>query len=280
MILITGANGQVGQELQKQLQNNEAIFANKEQLNICEMESVENFFNNKEIDIVINCAAYTAVDLAESQKEIAFLVNEKGAQNLAKICKAKNIPLVHLSTDYVFNGEQSSPIDEAAKTFPLGVYGKSKLAGEKRILEINPRGFIIRTSWLYSPYGKNFVKTIIKIAQEKPAINVVSDQFGTPTNVSDLVTVILQLIKKPEIESGIDILHFSNLGETSWWEFAKEIVQLNNINCVVNPIKTSDYPTAAERPKYSVLSKTKIQEKYKIEILDWRKSLRRYFNLT
>lgn len=226
-------------------------------------------------DAVINCAAYTAVDRAESERERAFAVNEKGVANLAKVCKIGGAALIHISTDYVFNGEFSAPIKTDTPSSPVNAYGESKLGGERAILAADLQNCaIIRTSWLYGAFGGNFVKTIAHHAREKSAISVVCDQLGSPTNARDLALAVLEVL--PNLSGKTQILHYSNEGATSWCEFAREIVRILGLCCEVKAIQTQEYPTPAKRPAYSVLDLSEIKAKFKLQIPPWQESLKRF----
>ena len=280
-VLVTGANGQLGSEIRfvsGEFKDLEFSFVDKNTLDICDFEAVQNVASQG-FDALINCAAYTAVDKAENDADKAFEVNEKGALNLAKACEKFGVKLVHISTDYVFDGKAYQPIAENAPTAPLGVYGKSKLAGERAILSQNlAHSCIIRTSWLWSEFGTNFVKTIARLAKERNEISVVSDQIGSPTNARDLVQIICTILPKLESINGVEIFHYANEGVASWFDFAYEIVCLlecacPTISCNVRAIKSSEYKTAATRPFYSVLDTDKIKAHFGIEIPHWRDSL-------
>ncbi len=273
-ILITGSNGQLGKEL-KRLENSYSqfnfIFLSREDLPIHHYELVRNFFKGYQPQFLINCAAYTAVDRAESEKELAFQVNGESVGVLAAVCKEYGTKLMHISTDYVFDGTATIPYKEESLTNPQSVYGASKLEGEKEALRFNPDSIIIRTSWVYSEFGKNFVKTMLKLMSEREELNVVSDQFGSPTYAADLAEAILQIISSEQWHPGI--YHFSNEGIISWYEFAVAVKELSGNICKLNPIPTSQYPTPAKRPAYSVLDKTKIQSAFSVRIKDWKASL-------
>ena len=273
-ILITGSNGQLGKEL-KRLENSfpqfNFIFLSREDLPIHHYELVRNFFKGYQPQFLINCAAYTAVDRAESEKELAFQVNGESVGVLAAVCKEYQTKFIHISTDYVFDGTATVPYKEDSLTNPQSVYGASKLEGEKEALRFNPDSIIIRTSWVYSEFGKNFVKTMLKLMSEREELNVVSDQFGSPTYAADLAEAILQIISSGQWHPGI--YHFSNEGIISWYEFAVAVKELSGNICKVNPIPTSQYPTPAKRPAYSVLDKTKIQSAFSVRIKDWKTSL-------
>lgn len=273
-ILITGSNGQLGKEL-KRLENSfpqfDFIFLSREDLPIHHFELVRNFFKGYQPQFLINCAAYTAVDRAESEKELAFQVNGESVGVLAAVCKDYGTKLIHISTDYVFDGTATIPYKEESLTNPQSVYGASKLEGEKEALRFNPDSIIIRTSWVYSEFGKNFVKTMLKLMSEREELNVVSDQFGSPTYAADLAEAILQIISSGQWHPGI--YHYSNEGIISWYEFAVAVKELSGNICKINPIPTSKYPTPAKRPAYSVLDKTKIQSAFSVRIKDWKASL-------
>lgn len=278
-ILVTGANGQLGKELREfsSLHTGlDFVFLSREDLPIEQFELVRNYFNTLKPVYCINCAAYTAVDKAESEKDLAFLINGEAVGVLAAVCKEHNTKFVHVSTDYVFNGEATYPYTENFPTGPINVYGASKLEGEKQAMELNPDSLIIRTSWLYSSFGKNFVKTMMKLMNEKDEIKVINDQLGSPTNAEDLAETIFNIIgfchsQIYNWEPGI--YNFSNKGIITWYDFAKAIKEIINSPCSIKPISTAEYPTPAKRPAYSVLDKTKILKTYGVQLKDWKKSL-------
>ena len=280
-VLVTGANGQLGnalRELQKRANNAfHFIYTDVAELDIASLPQVKEFIEHNTIEYIVNCAAYTAVDKAESEPKQAYLINYTGVENLAKAAKEFGCRLVHISTDYVFDGKSTTPYTEEAKPNPLSVYGKSKLKGEEAIQEIQPDFVIIRTSWLYSEFGTNFVKTMLKLMNEKEEINVISDQQGSPTYAADLaemIMVILEDAEESEWKKGI--YHFSNQGETTWYGFARKIKELARIDtCKINPIKTEEYPVQAERPRYSVLDKSKIESTFHVAIPHWEEALER-----
>ena len=266
MYLITGSNGQLGTELKKRLPD--AIFADVDLLDITDAAAVDKFVRENNIDLIINCAAYTAVDKAEDDIELATKINVDGPRNLAKT----GAKVIHISTDYVFDGTGYKPYTTDDKTNPISVYGKTKRAGELAVLENASVAVVIRTAWLYSPYGNNFVKTMRRLGEERESINVVDDQIGTPTYAGDLADAIVQIIPQmTEQTSGV--YHFTNSGVCSWYDFATKIMELSGLKCSVNPIKSSDYPTRAVRPFYSVLDKSKIQKVFNIKIQHWKKGL-------
>ena len=268
MYLITGCNGQLGTELKKLLPN--AICADVDTLDITDAVAVNKFVNENNIDLIINCAAYTAVDRAESDIDLAKKINTDGPKNLAQ----SGAKLIHISTDYVFDGTGHIPYTPDDETNPTSVYGKTKRDGELAVIENSECYVIIRTAWLYSVYGNNFVKTMRRLGAERNEINVVSDQIGTPTYASDLAAAIVKIIPQMTRENS-GIYHFTNMGVCSWYDFAIEIMELSDITCMVNPIKTSQYPTPATRPSYSVLDKSKITETFGIKIPHWRDGLKR-----
>jgi dTDP-4-dehydrorhamnose reductase len=271
MILVTGANGQLGQVIRTILSTEEVIFKGRE-LDITDIEALREFVSNHKIKTIINTAAYTAVDLAETESALAFHINSLGARNLALITQEFQIKLIHISTDYVFDGTNYKPYNEQDITNPMSVYGKSKLEGEKSVLELAHSAYIIRTSWLYSGFGKNFLTNITRLAQERDSLSIVADQIGTPTYAPDLARAILELIPilKPQTKQ---ILHYSNQGVASWYDFAYEIINLQSIDCKLTPIPTTAYPTPAARPYYSVLDKTLVTSLLQSHIPHWKTSL-------
>lgn len=277
-ILVTGANGQLANELKilsSGFPQYQFLFTAKEELPIENTDALTSFFQRNKMDYCINCAAYTAVDKAESEKEKAFLINAEAVGELANVCYNHQTKLIHISTDYVYDGTVHNPLKENNPVGPINIYGESKLKGEELALEKNPSAIIIRTSWVYSSFGNNFVKTMMRLFKEKSEINVINDQFGSPTYAADLAAVILNFIE--QTEQGKDfsgIVNYSNSGVTTWYEFAEEIKSLVNSNCKINPIPTSSYPTPAKRPLYSVLDTSKIKELLQIEIPSWKESLK------
>jgi len=280
-ILVTGSNGQLGKELQdlaSSFPQFEFVFLSKEDMPIHNFDLVRIFFDSVKPAYCINCAAYTAVDKAESEKDLAFQINGEAVGVLAAVCKEHGTKFIHVSTDYVFNGEGSYPYTENFPTDPINTYGASKLEGERQAQQLNPDCIIIRTSWVYSSHGKNFVKTMMRLMNEKDSISVVNDQIGSPTYAADLAEAILQIITSfhshhsPLTTHGI--FNFSNEGIISWFEFAEAIKEMIKCPCEVKPIPTSSYPTPAKRPAYSVLDKTKIQETFHIQLKDWKESLK------
>ena len=278
-ILITGANGQLGSEIKylSQFHNLSFLFTDIDELNITSIDDIRAFFASHKIDFVVNCAAYTAVDKAEEEKKQAELVNHTAARNLANISKEFKAKLIHISTDFVFDGNSSIPYSEKDKTNPVSVYGTTKLAGEKAVLKYGREIIILRTSWLYSSYGNNFFKTILRLSKERDSLGIVFDQIGTPTYARDLAETILHIINSGNFLSGI--FHYSNEGVASWYDFAKAIVEMGGLKCNIYPIETSKYPTPAKRPSFSLLNKTKIKSVYNINIPDWKKSLEKCINI-
>jgi|688.fasta_scaffold250145_2 dTDP-4-dehydrorhamnose reductase len=274
-ILITGADGQLGQELQLLLKNKEynVIAVNKAALDVSNKQTVTDFFEKNAVDIIINCAAYTAVDKAEGEVEKCYSINEEGAENLAEICKKTNAILIHISTDFVFDGSASKPIQETEHTHPLSIYGKSKLAGEQAIAASGCKFIIIRTSWLYSSFGANFAKTILRLAKDRDSLGIVCDQIGSPTYAADLAAAIEKFIFNPKSEELTGIYHFSNSGVASWYDFAVAIKNIRELSVSIKPIETFEYPTPAVRPSYSVLNCRKIKQTLEMEIPHWQESL-------
>ena len=274
-ILVTGSRGQLGSEIEELSQNYayNFLFTDKEELDISNKEAISTFVQKNSIDTIINCAAYTAVDKAESEPIMADKINHQAVKYLADISKEKDIKLIHISTDYVFDGGNFKPYIESDTTNPKSVYGQTKLDGENAIKKINPKNsIIIRTSWVYSSFGTNFVNTMLRLGKEKESLGVIFDQVGTPTYARDLAKTILEIFPQIENEK-VEIYNYSNEGVLSWYDFAKEIMQMAKIGCAINPIETKEYPTPAKRPYYSLLNKAKIKEQFKIEIPYWKDSL-------
>ena len=276
-ILVTGGNGQLAsciKDVEKQYDDLNIIYTDHLELDICELNQIQTFFkSNPQIDYCINCAAYTAVDKAETEAEKAFEINATGAKNLAQVCNDHDAILIHVSTDFVFDGEKNEPYTETDAANPISVYGASKLQGEVEIQQALKGHFIIRTSWLYSEYGNNFMKTMLRLAETRDGISVVSDQIGTPTYAGDLAEIIIQIINTKTEKYGI--YHYSNEGVASWFEFAKEIFKLTENKIKVNPIPSIEYLTPAKRPQFSVLDKAKIKTDLQIKIPFWRDSLKK-----
>lgn len=275
-ILVTGANGQLGQSIQEiapNYANLDFVFVTRKELDITNEEQVFNYFSNNIFDAAVNCVAYTAVDLAESDEVNVRLINATATRYLAEQTAKQNIPLIHISTDYVFDGSVATARLETDQVNPIGVYGQTKLEGEELALAINPKTIIIRTAWVYSKYGKNFVKTMLRLFNEKEEIGVINDQIGSPTNAVDLADAIAQILSKEELTYGI--FNYSNEGTCSWYDFATKIKELSRSTIKINPIPTSAYPTTAKRPAYSLLDKSKIKETYQLEIPNWEESLKK-----
>ena len=277
-ILVTGANGQLGNEL-RQISGNFPddcfFFTDVAELDITNPDAITDFFVKNNVQTVINCAAYTAVDKAESDGPAANLINATAVAHLAKICKQTDATLIHVSTDYVYDGCACKPYSEDHRTAPVSVYGRSKLVGEEAALTV-PKSVVIRTSWLYSSFGNNFVKTMLRLGRERETLNVVFDQVGTPTYAADLAQAIMVIVKTAELNHLITgIFHYANEGVCSWYDFAHEIMQQAGLECAVRPIETKDYPTPASRPHFSVLNKTRMKAAYGIEIPHWKDSLSR-----
>lgn len=281
VVLVTGSNGQLGQSLQFTAKNYPKInfvFCNSSQLNITSLKNVTEVFEQFKPNFCINAAAYTAVDKAESEPENVFLINVTGAKNIALVCNQFKTTLLHISTDFVFDGTALKPYNEEDKTNPNGVYGQTKLDGEKEIQSICENYFIIRTSWVYSQFGNNFLKTMLRLASERDTLKVVNDQIGTPTNALDLADVLIKIIvslkSKIPFTTTNQILNYSNEGQCSWYEFAKKIFEFNNISVDLKSIPSYQFITPAKRPSYSVLDKSKIKKQFGIEIKNWEESLK------
>jgi len=274
-ILVTGSNGQLGSEI-RELSSNYSytfFFTDRNNIDITSKDSIKAFCQTNNINVIINCAAYTAVDKAESDELNADLVNRKAVKKLALVSQELNIKLIHISTDYVFDGRNFKPYCEEFQTNPQGVYGKTKLDGENEMRNINPKNsIIIRTSWVYSSFGNNFVKTMLRLGKEKESLGVIFDQVGTPTYAKDLAKTILDIIPRITNEK-VEIYNYSNEGVLSWYDFTKEIMRMVKLDCKINPIQTFEYPTLANRPHFSLLNKSKIRNKFNIEIPYWKDSL-------
>jgi dTDP-4-dehydrorhamnose reductase len=273
-ILVTGANGQLGSELKvlsAHYSQFEWLFADRLVLDLSDLNSISNYLDNIQPQIIINCAAYTAVDKAETEPELADVLNHKAVAIMAKWTELNASKIIQISTDYVFDGNSSIALTEDAPTAPINVYGQTKLAGEQACMRQNPSAIIIRTSWVYSQFGNNFVKTMSKLMQERDGLNVVNDQIGSPTYAADLAQAILTIITHKNWQAGI--YNFSNEGEISWYEFALAIQEIGGFSCIINGIPSSDYPTPAQRPKYSLLDKTKIKNTFGVVVPDYWESL-------
>ena len=287
-ILITGSKGQLGQELRTLVANQSYLgndknfyFTDRNSLDITDKEAVTAFIGANKIDTIVNCAAYTAVDKAEEDENLAYKINYEAVRHLAELSLQNNIKLIHISTDYVFDGTNYTPLREEDQTNPQGIYARSKLAGEEAVQEINPPGaIIIRTSWIYSSYGKNFLRTMLKLGKERESVDVVCDQIGSPTYARDLARAILDILKNNyDTSNGVALYHYSNEGNCSWYDFAQAIFEIANIDCKVNPISTEAYPTPTKRPPYSVLNKEKIKREQHLKIPYWRDSLKSCLSL-
>jgi dTDP-4-dehydrorhamnose reductase len=279
-ILVTGSNGQLGSEIKdlaKTYINFSFFFTDSKDLDICNSIQLETYIKDENINTVINCAAYTAVDKAEQDAEIAERVNSIGVLNLVNALKKVDGKLIHISTDYVFDGDYFLPYKESDPVSPIGVYGATKRVGELSVINSDIDSIVIRTSWLYSSYGNNFVKTMLRLGNEKENLGVIFDQVGTPTYARDLAKICLEILSgstSENINKNGNLYHYSNEGVASWYDFAISIMELGGENCKVKPIQTKDYPTLAKRPHYSVLNKSKIKTDFKIEIPYWRDSLK------
>lgn len=276
-VLVTGNKGQVGSEIEELSSNYtyHFFFTDRETLDITSEDEIQNFIEDNSIDTIINCAAYTAVDKAEEENKLADKINHQAVKYLAKISKERNIKLIHISTDYVFDGTNFKPYVEDDKTNPNGVYGQTKLDGEEVMKKTNPlNSIIIRTSWVYSSFGVNFVKTMLRLGKERNTLGVIFDQVGTPTYARDLAKTILEILSQVKSEK-VEIYNYSNEGVVSWYDFSKEIMRMAKIECQINPIETKEYPTPASRPHYSLLNKAKIKKTFQIEVPFWKDSLDR-----
>ena len=285
IILVSGKNGQLGKELQKLAisnQNFQFVFFDRDELNIADEQSLKNTFEKFSPSYFINCAAYTAVDKAETERELAYKINAEAVGNIARQCTQFNTKLIHISTDYVFDGKANQPYKEDDATNPVNYYGYTKLSGEELAIKNNSDTIIIRTSWVYSEYGNNFVKTMLRLMNERKEINVVNDQLGSPTYAKDLAEAIVEIVNSEQLavnsspltgHRSNNIYHFSNDGIISWYDFAVAIKEIKQLDCIINPIPTSSYPTPAKRPAYSGLDKTKIVSTFNIELKNWKESL-------
>ncbi|MGI8950324.1 MAG: dTDP-4-dehydrorhamnose reductase [Chitinophagaceae bacterium] len=290
LIIVSGSNGQLGSELKKiasKFQEFIFVFANKNELDLFDFNSIKNFFQKYQPGFFINCAAYTAVDKAEQEKEKAYRINAEAVGEIAKLCEENQSALIHFSTDYVFNGQSKKPYEPDDETSPINYYGYTKLQGEKFALENCSKTIIIRTSWVYSEFGHNFVKTMLRLMKEKKEINVVNDQFGSPTYAADLAEAVMEILKSEILKSEIGnrkseignrkpkIFHYSNSGVISWYDFAIAIKNEINSSCIINPISTLQYPTPAKRPHFSFMNTRKVSDSFNIPIKNWQDSLRK-----
>ena len=275
-ILVTGAKGQLGSELQVLAPNYpqfEWVFTDREGLDLCDLGHLKTELSKIDPQIIINCAAHTAVDKAESEFELSDVLNHQSVAVLAQWSHANDCKLIHVSTDYVFDGTASNALTETAQPNPINVYGVTKLAGEKACLELNPNSIIIRTSWVYSSFGNNFVKTMSRLMQEKESLNVVNDQIGSPTYAADLAQAIMTIVTHNTWQAGI--YHFSNEGEISWYEFALAIREIGKFDCAISGILSADYPTPAKRPQYSLLDKSKVKNTFGVIVPSYKESLQK-----
>ena len=279
-ILITGANGQLGNEIRvasAHFPQFRFFFTDVTELDICNREAVHAYMAENHMDGIVNCAAYTAVDKAEDDAETCFRINRDAVKNLAEAAREYKLDIIHVSTDYVFDGKSYLPYTEVMPVNPSSVYGKSKLEGERILMEICPEAVIVRTSWLYSSFGNNFVKTMLRLGQERDKLNVIFDQVGTPTYAADLAVALLSILAAGKPAAGI--YHYSNEGVCSWYDFTRSIHRLAGISCDLVPIESKEYPVRTPRPHFSVLNKAKIKQTYGIEILHWEDSLEKCIRL-
>ncbi len=275
-ILVTGSKGQLGKSIQalEKHYDYHIIYTDVEELDICDPAALDSFFEKNPVDVLLNCAAFTHVDLAQKERETAFLINGTAVGYLARMSAKYGFHLLHISTDYVFNGKNYRPLTEDYKPTPVNVYGKSKLAGEEAIAKHATGATIIRTSWLYSEYGNNFLNTMLRLAREKEQIKVVFDQIGTPTYAGDLAAMILDILPQIVDNQGVQLFHYSGEGVISWYDFAKAIFEIAGIEVEVLPIESSEYLLPAARPFFSVLNKAKIKKYFQMKIPYWRDSLK------
>lgn len=280
-ILITGANGQLGNELRLlgAASDNNYIYTDVAELDITNIEAVDRYAESEKIDIIVNCAAYTNVEMAEEDERAAYSINCTAVANLAEVASKRNLFLIHISTDYVFDGNGNTPYTEDYPTSPLGAYGRTKLAGEEAVKRSGCHYLIIRTAWLYSEFGNNFLKTMLKLTSERQSLNVVFDQVGTPTYAADLARAIFDIVEGKKYEGNDGIYHFSNEGVCSWYDFACEIAaEAGNNSCKISPCRTCEYPTKALRPSYSVLDKSKYKHTFGVSASHWREAMKRCIN--
>ena len=279
-ILVTGANGQLGNEMRlvSKHSTHRYFYTDVDELDITDINAIRTVVKEYAINVIVNCAAYTNVDKAEDDKEMADLLNHKAVENLAIVAKEADATLIHISTDYVFQGNQCVPCREDWEPHPNSVYGSTKLAGEESIISVGCKHIIIRTAWLYSPFGKNFVKTLQRLTAEKDQLKVVFDQVGTPTYAGDLANVIYKIIEEDMLDKQ-GIFHFSNEGVISWYDFAKQICELSGNQCDIQPCHSDEFPSKVKRPHFSVLDKTKIKETFHLRIPYWKDSLKKCINI-
>lgn len=280
-VLVTGSNGQLGKSLNRLVDQNitdhRFVFSTRDELDLTDFYNIRRFIEKNEFDVIINCAAFTEVDKSEVEKDLANMVNHLVVKNIAEIARDNCIKLIHISTDYVFDGLKQKPYNELDTASPINVYGKTKLDGENAIMSSMANdAVIIRTSWLYSEYGNNFVDTILSLAKERKELNIVSDQIGSPTYAHDLATSILKIIESNKFSKTTqtsEVLHYSNDGKCSWYDFANEIVNIAGIECSIKSISSKGYPQTAQRPKHVLLDKSKIKDSFGLEIIYWKDSL-------
>ena len=279
-ILVTGANGQLGQSirrLESTTSGFDFIYVDHEELDLTDVEAISLFFGDHDFNVVVNCAAHTAVDKAESEPDLADKVNHQAPALIAKMAKEKGFSLIHVSTDYVFDGNSCRPYIETDRTNPESVYGDTKLKGELALLDVDIKGVVLRTSWVYSEFGNNFVKTMLRLGRERDELGVIFDQIGSPTYAGDLAGAILNILNRDdffELNIKDNLYHYSNEGVASWFDFAKAIFEVSGVRCAVKPIETFEYPTPAKRPSYSLLNKRNIKTRFDIQIPYWRDSLK------
>ncbi len=280
-ILVTGANGQLGSEFQALAGESvhDFRFCDVDEMDLSKESSILSFLSGKKFDVIINCGAYTNVDGAEDNESLAAAINADAPGILAKYCANTNTRLIHISTDYVFDGQGNVPLSEEMSPNPISAYGRSKLEGEKKVFEILDNAYIIRTSWVYSSYGNNFLKTMLHLGKERKSLNVVYDQIGTPTYAADLALSVINIIDQWKHNDQPGLYHFSNNGVTSWYDFAKAIFDLSDLGCEVNPIRSSAFPTKAVRPAFSLLAKEKISQTFDLTIPYWKYSLAKCITL-
>lgn len=282
-ILVTGKNGQLGSELEVlgSASEHTFFFTERKELDVTQKAAIKSFVSDNNIEAIINCAAYTAVDNAEDDSLNAFLVNDTAVRYLSEVCEEDNIRLIHISTDYVFNGASETPYNSNDPVDPIGIYGQSKRAGELHIIKSSSDSAVIRTSWVYSTFGNNFVKTMLRLGKERDELNVVADQNGCPTYAKDLANAILEIIGSTgRLDQKQKVYHFSNKGIISWFDFANKIFELStNVTCKVNPITTDEFPTKAKRPKYSVLDASDFEQDFGVNIRTWEEALRECIQL-
>ncbi len=279
-ILVTGSKGQLGSEIKKVSKDYPTIqftFVDREEMPLDDNDLIITFLNQLQPNLIVSAGAYTAVDQAENEKELVNQINHFAVATMAKWCSNNHAKLIHISTDYVFDGKSAIPYKESDHTSPINWYGETKLRGEQAIESIMQEAVIIRTAWVYSEYGNNFVKTMLRLMKDRESIGVVNDQVGAPTYAFDLAKAIMTIIESDNWVSGV--FHFSNEGEISWYDFAKEIQRLSSLNCQVNPVTSDQFPTTAKRPNYSLLDKTKIKQTYKLDVPSWEQSLEECLNI-